>query len=86
MKFFEYLAAGCPVVSTDLPALRTYASLASLAGDAEQFIEGVRGALAGRCASLDERLGAAQSQTYEHRTERMLSLIARLAPDPRRQA
>jgi hypothetical protein len=28
MKFFEYLAAGCPIVSTALPALRAYAHVA----------------------------------------------------------
>ncbi len=37
MKFFEYLAAGLPVVATPLPALEPYGSVVGLAADAEGF-------------------------------------------------
>ena len=41
MKFFEYVAAGLPIVSTDLPALREQAHMARLCGDATSFLASV---------------------------------------------
>lgn len=75
MKFFEYLAAGCPVVSTRLHAISGYSHVAYLADDRSDFIRGVEQALSGHCASLPERLDAARDQTYERRTERMMQLV-----------
>lgn len=75
MKFFEYLAAGRPVVSTNLHALQDYGHVARLAQDANEFIEGVAAALRGEGATLDDRLKAAREQTYEKRTQKMLELI-----------
>jgi len=75
MKFFEYLAGGCPVVSTDLPALREYGNVARLADGHDAFISGIEDVLAGRHPALEVRLNAAREQTYEKRTERMLAVI-----------
>lgn len=75
MKFFEYLAAGKPVVSTRLHALQDYAHVARLAGTHDEFIEAVATALRGRGATLDARLDVAREQTYEARTRKMLDLI-----------
>jgi glycosyltransferase involved in cell wall biosynthesis len=75
MKFFEYLAAGRPVVSTNLHALQDYGHVAKLAQDSNEFIEGVAAALRGEGATLDARLEVAREQTYEARTEKMLELI-----------
>jgi glycosyltransferase involved in cell wall biosynthesis len=41
MKFFEYVAAGVPVVATALPALSDQAHLAHLCGDAASFLAAV---------------------------------------------
>ncbi|MEW9898444.1 glycosyltransferase [Chitinivorax sp. PXF-14] len=76
MKFFEYLAAGKPVVSTRLHALQGYEHVAYLADDARDFAVGIEQALGGRTASVDERLDVAKEQTYEKRTERMMKLVA----------
>jgi len=38
MKFFEYIAAGIPVVSTNLPALANFHHYASFARDDEEFL------------------------------------------------
>jgi len=78
MKFFEYLAAGRPVVSTDLHALQSYREVAYLAADHEAFIRGVEDSLAGNGAGLEQRLDAARDQTYERRTDRMMKLISQL--------
>lgn len=74
MKFFEYLAAGLPVISTRIPALADHADLVLLR-DSEDFEEGLDRIIAGDCATLEQRLAAAREQTYEARTEKMLRLI-----------
>lgn len=76
MKFFEYLAAGRPVVSTQLHALQAYSHVACLADDHAAFIAGIEAALRGEAAPLEARLDAARDQTYERRTARMMALIA----------
>jgi glycosyltransferase involved in cell wall biosynthesis len=46
MKFFEYLAAGVPVVATQLPALQEHAHLARLCDGHRAFLAAVDGLLA----------------------------------------
>ncbi len=75
MKFFEYLAAGCPVVSTALPALRQFEGVACLAATSEEFIACIERALEGDGPALAKRLAAAREHTYEHRTARMMQLM-----------
>jgi len=75
MKFFEYLAAGKPIVATELHALRDFAHVANLALDSELFIAGVEAALRGEGASLEVRLDLAREQTYRSRTKKMLQLL-----------
>jgi len=75
MKFFEYLAAGLPVVSTALHALMAHKDVAYIANDKDDFIAGVESALRGEAAPLAKRLDLALEQTYERRTERMLRLL-----------
>jgi glycosyltransferase involved in cell wall biosynthesis len=75
MKFFEYLAAGLPVVSTKLPALAEYGHVASLAENAEAFEAALASALSGEGPDLASRLAAAQEKTYSARTAKMLRLI-----------
>jgi glycosyltransferase involved in cell wall biosynthesis len=75
MKFFEYLAAGCPIVSTPLPALRAYTHVASFAATHDEFVAALEAALRGGGPTLDARLAVAREHTYERRTERMLELL-----------
>lgn len=79
MKFFEYLSAGLPVVSVDLPALRDFEHVAALCSTREGFLCAIEGALAGTCAPLSVRCTVARQHTYAARTERMLALIAQRA-------
>jgi glycosyltransferase involved in cell wall biosynthesis len=75
MKFFEYLAAGCPVVSTALPALEAYRGVVSLAATHTDFVRAVERTLQGEGAPLAERLELARAHTYERRTARMMQLL-----------
>ena len=75
MKFFEYLAAGKPVVSVDLDAVRDYADTVYIAESVQAFIAGIEDALQGAAAPLAARLALARQHTYEQRTARMLELI-----------
>ena len=75
MKFFEYLAAGCPVVGTRLPALRAFCHVADLAGTPAEFVAAVERAARGEGPPLAERLAVAREHTYERRTTRMMQLV-----------
>lgn len=75
MKFFEYLAAGKPVVATQLPALAEYGDVAALVSTPAAFAEAIREALDGKAAPLELRLAAARDQTYDARTARMWSVV-----------
>jgi glycosyltransferase involved in cell wall biosynthesis len=75
MKFFEYLAAGRPVVSTDLPAIRPFADLVDIAGTTDEFVKRIDRVLDGRVAPLEQRLAAARANTWVARMDRMLELL-----------
>ncbi len=75
MKFFEYLAAGVPVVSVDLPAIREFSEGVTIAGSRSEFLRGLERAITGMCPSLRTRLALAREHTYRTRTDRMMQLI-----------
>lgn len=75
MKFFEYLAAGLPVVSTALHALQGHKDVACITNGHKEFIAGIEAALRDEAAPLERRLDCALDQTYERRTGKMLKLI-----------
>ncbi|HEX8916669.1 MAG TPA: glycosyltransferase [Humisphaera sp.] len=75
MKFFEYLAAGRPVVSTKLPALAEFGHVADLCDGPDEFLAAVDRAVLGKSAPLAARLAAARERTYEARTAKMLEVL-----------
>ncbi len=79
MKFFEYLAAGLPVVSVNLPALRAHGDVARLADTPEAFIEAVEREMADAGSSMERRLAHAQRYTYSSRMDAMLEILQRTA-------
>ena len=83
MKFFEYLAAGRPVVATSLPALEGYGALLFRADTAEDFARALDAAIAGEGADLEQRTAMARAHTYDSRLEGMIDQILALAPDLR---
>ena len=78
MKFFEYLAAGKPVVAIDTGSLTEFGAWCSLCMTAEEFLAAVDAALT---QDSDEwkirRSELAKKYTYERRTAMMLEQIDR---------
>ena len=76
MKFFEYLAAGLPVVATSIDSLVQFSGVALLC-EPEQtaFSKALEKALSSSGVSLDERLALAAKHTYIARTRRMLMAL-----------
>jgi glycosyltransferase involved in cell wall biosynthesis len=81
MKFFEYLAAGLPVVSTPLPALSDLGVHHGVASGPVQFAEAISAALSGRGpqapAITDPSL---QSNSWDARLDSMMRLIEAAMP------
>ena len=82
MKFFEYLAAGLPVVSVNLPALRDHADVATLASTPQAFIRAIDCELTIGGPPLSNRLERAQHHTYVSRMDAMLRVIDRIQSTP----
>lgn len=84
MKFFEYLAAGKPIVSVNLPALLDFKEVAYLASSPSDFVRGIELALEGSFPPLEARLRVARLYTYETRTEKMMQIVDCLEKKKRR--
>lgn len=81
MKFFEYLAAGVPVVSTSLPALQDYTHLARLCESTQDFLVAVDAVLNEAQKGLYEGVPLEQlpaSCSYHARTRSMLQRLDHL--------
>jgi glycosyltransferase involved in cell wall biosynthesis len=76
IKAYEYLAAGLPVVATDLPALQRLACVVRLADSFETFLAQIEASLAeGRNVRRDERRAEAARHTWASRFETIDGLI-----------
>jgi glycosyltransferase involved in cell wall biosynthesis len=76
MKFFEYLAAGCPVVASSIPSLLDQSDVAWLCAPLpEEFAQAITSVLAGAGPGLHARLERAAHHTYRKRTEAMLARL-----------
>ncbi len=78
LKFYEYLAAGKPVVSVPLPEVLPYAGLVEIATGPEEFLEKIAFALARETPELRaRRLEVAARHTWEQRVAAMAAHVAR---------
>ena len=76
MKFFEYLAAGIPVVTTKLPALADFKEACIIADSQKSFISAIEDILKGKMPNKESCLNLARKNTWELRTTQMLGLIS----------
>lgn len=90
MKFFEYLASGLPVVSTDIDALEQFSSLARLVPPTTSaFLAAIAEALAvesKESAARRQRSDSVSAYNYAARTEMMMAQLMRLSTQPAAQA
>jgi glycosyltransferase involved in cell wall biosynthesis len=76
IKAYEYLAAGVPVVATDLPALHRLAHVVRLASTEAGFEQEIAAAIAeGRDARRAERQAEARCHTWSSRFDRFWTLL-----------
>lgn len=76
LKTLEYLAAGLPVVSTDLPASRWLnTSHVAVATSDDDFVRLARQASEGDGGGEQERVALAHSHSWGRRAERLLELV-----------
>ena len=77
MKFFEYLAAGKQVVSTQLDALQLYENVIYLTSGHQSFIAAVESAInaAKQQTASEPLINLAREHTYQTRTKKMLEKI-----------
>jgi glycosyltransferase involved in cell wall biosynthesis len=76
LKLREYLAAGLPVVSSDLPEVRKYASLVRLASGTDGYIRAIEAALADRSeVAARARIEAMKHESWDARVEEISELI-----------
>jgi glycosyltransferase involved in cell wall biosynthesis len=72
MKFFEYLAAGKVIVSTDLPSLKEFQSAFLLANTPKEMVTQIEYVLQGKVGYSPKMAALAQENTWTIRLQRML--------------
>lgn len=76
MKFFEYLAAGKPIVSTNLSSILEFKDYCYIVNDKETFMTSIDVAIADNCEEkMEKGFDLAKQYTYEVRTHKMLDII-----------
>jgi glycosyltransferase involved in cell wall biosynthesis len=76
LKFFEYMATGKPIVTTNLPALDEYKDIVGYAKDKEEFMEYIKKTLKEEDqVIINERLKIAKANSWDARVEEMIKII-----------
>ena len=75
IKLWEYLAAGKPVVSTDVAGFREYPDLVKIVRDAEGFVEAVGAALEEDAALAARRQAVAAAHSWEARLDEEVKVL-----------
>jgi len=74
-KFFEYVATGLPIVSSDLPDLRNYGQWVALARNHEEFVEKAKAAIHQPRRSSELVRPFVEQHSWDRRVEQLLSLL-----------
>lgn len=76
MKFFEYLASGKPIVSTELDSIQEFSEYCYFAKNSKEFGENIlRAYKENSNLMIEKRQNLAKNYTYETRMEKMLAQI-----------
>jgi len=76
LKFYEYLAAGKPVVVSNLPALEEYRPLIEMAETPAEFVAAIeRVWKTDSPEKVERRLALARKNSWEHRVQKLVHLI-----------
>ncbi|MHA1568808.1 MAG: glycosyltransferase [Alphaproteobacteria bacterium] len=81
MKFYEYMAAGKPIVATALPAFEPYRDrpqLCRLAENTDEFITAVREVLAEEVDHTAERIAEARANSWDVRVPQIGKIVTEL--------
>ena len=76
LKLYDYLAAGLPIASVDIPAAREFSQYVHLADNPQSFVQAVRSALSDSTSErYQARRNIAAQHTWEARVEQLSCLI-----------
>ncbi len=76
LKFYEYLASGRPIVSTQMPGVQDFAEIIEIAENQDDFLPAIERALAGENpAAQQKRLAVAAQNSWESRVEFMRNRV-----------
>lgn len=75
MKFYEYLAAGLPIVSTDVPGAERFGKLIKVASSPDEFNSLVNEAIKEKKELTPGKLEILKKNTWQGRVQEMLNLI-----------
>jgi len=78
IKLWEYLAAGLPIVSTDVAGFRDFPGLVRIARTPEQFDSEIRGALSERPSLVEERRREAAKHSWNSRLDDIVSVLEQI--------
>ena len=78
IKLWEYLAAGKPIVATNIAGFRDYARFCRIASGAEAFVAACRAALNGHGHRSSEQIAEARLHTWDARLDTLLEKLAEL--------
>lgn len=82
LKLYEYLAAGKPIVSTNMPEVRTAAPYVAIAPTREAFVDTLAQVLAQQGAGAAERIAFARQNSWDGRVELLSNLIQSHLDEP----
>ena len=75
MKFFEYLASGLPVISTNIKSLTEFKELTFLSDNPDELSNYILTAINNKNDNIEKSLDLARQNTYKKRTLLMLNEI-----------
>ncbi|MBI5305140.1 MAG: glycosyltransferase [Chloroflexi bacterium] len=75
MKFFEYLAAGKPVIATDLPALAEFSPYFYTARNADEFLAALDAAQHEDATCINQRMTIAQKYSWDARIREIETIL-----------